>query len=108
MKKMMLVLIAFISLPSLAAYTGNHKSKVSWVNIYNSDVIYFGLESMPPDHQCQTNYFVLSTSLSEKQRERYFSILLAAKTTGSEITVGYDKNNPDCWSDRPLVHAISY
>ena len=108
MKKMLFFVVVFISLPCMAAYTGNHKSKVAWVNIYNNDTIYFSLESMPPDHQCPTNYFILSPGLTEKQRDRYFSVLLSAKATGAEITVGYDKNNPDCDLGRPLVHTISY
>jgi len=108
MKKNLLLLIAFVSLPCFAGYTGNHNSGVSWLKIYNNDTIYFKLSSMPGDHQCSTDYFVLSPTLTEKQRDRYYSMLLAARASGATLSVGYDKNNPDCVSNRPVVHALSY
>lgn len=107
MKKSLLILIAFASLPCFASYTGNHSSTVSWIKIYNSETIYFKLASMPADHQCGNDYFILSTSITETQRDRYYSMLLAAKASGDVVTVGYDKNNPDCLNDRPLVHALA-
>ncbi len=108
MKKILLLLFVSISLPCLAAYTGNHSSKVSWVAIYNSDTIYFGLESMPVDHQCPVNYFVISPALTEKQRDRYYSMLLAARASSATVALGYDKDNPDCVDDRPVVHTLQY
>ena len=108
MKKIILALIAFVSVPSMAAYTGNYSSKVSWIKTYNSDKIYFKLESMLPDHQCSADSFILSPTLTKKQKGRYFSTLSVARSSGSTISVGYDKSNPDCVSNRPVVHAISY
>jgi hypothetical protein len=108
MKNLMKIVILLIAVPSFSGYTGNHTSKVSWVKIYNNDAVYFATDKMPSDHQCGNNFFTLSTSLSEKQRDRYFSMLLTAKASGATISVGYDKINPDCQSNRVVVHAISY
>jgi len=91
----------------MADYTANHISNITWVKIYNSDVIYYGLETMPTDHQCSGTFFVLSPTLTEKQRDRYYSMLLTAKTTKAQINVGYDKVTADCYATRPVTHAIS-
>ncbi|MCH2160091.1 MAG: hypothetical protein MK096_15080 [Oleiphilaceae bacterium] len=90
----------------LAAYTANTTGAVSWVKIYNTDTIYFQLQSMPSDHQCSTNYFVLASSITSDQRDRYFSMLLAAKMSGAKVSVGYDKNGT-CQNNSPLVYALS-
>lgn len=103
-----LFLLAFFSMSCFADYTANHSSKVTWVKIYNNDIIYFGLESMPADHKCQYNYFVLSPGLTEKQRERYYSLILTARVNGQLVSVGYDKDNPHCVDGRPYVYAISH
>lgn len=105
--KQIIILTALISLPCFAAYTGNHKSTVSWLKIYNSDTIYFKLATMPGDHQCTNDYFILSPNLTKKQRDRYYSMLLAARASNSQVSVGYDKDNPDCILNRPVVHALS-
>jgi len=95
-------------MPCMADYTGNHSSRISSVKIYNNNVIYFQLENMPTDHKCQYNYFTLASNLTEEQRERYFSMLLAARASQATVSVGYDKNNPACETNRPLVHALEY
>ncbi len=107
MRIILLALITFMPLPCLAAYTGNHNSTVSWLKIYNSDTIYFKLSSMPTDHQCSSNFFILSPNLTEKQRDRYYSMLMTARVSGKTVSVGYDKNNPACVSNRPIVYALS-
>lgn len=89
-----------------AAYTGNVTSAVDWVKIYNNDTVYFKLADQPAT-QCGKDYFTLSSSLNDDQRNRYYSMLLAAKAAGIKLTVGYDSNAADCYQDRPLVHAIS-
>lgn len=66
------------------------------------------MDTMPSDHQCTNDYFVLKSSITDKQRDRYYSMLLTARTTGTTLTVGYDKINPDCSNDRPVVHALTY
>lgn len=108
MKIYLTILFALLSSPCFAAYTGNYDAKVSWIKIYNDDTIYFALESMPSDHQCTDNFFVLSPTLTEKQRDRYYSMLLAARASGAVVSVGYDKVNPDCIYGRPVVHALKY
>lgn len=109
MKKIYLILtLLLLSSPSFGAYTANYSAKVSWIKIYNDDTIYFGLESMPSDHQCAESYFVLLPTLTEKLRDRYYSMLLAARASGAVVSVGYDKVNPDCISGRPVVHALKY
>lgn len=62
---------------------------------------------MPGDHQCTGSFFALSPTLTEKQRDRYYSMLLTAKTTNAKVTVGYDKDSPDCFAERPIAHALS-
>ena len=108
MKKAFIFTLLMLTFPCLAAYTGNHSSKVSWVKIYNNSTIYFGLDSMPIDHKCSDDFFALSNALTEKQRDRYYSMLLAAKTSGAKVTVGYDKIEADCIANRPAVHALSF
>ena len=108
MKTFIAVSLFCVSLSCGAGYTANHTSKVSWVKIYNSNTIYFRLESMPTDHQCANDYFVLTPSLTENQIDRYYSMLLAAKTSQSTVSVGYDKNSPDCYSNRPVAQALTY
>lgn len=108
MKKCLTILFALLSSPCFAAYTGNFHAKVSCIKIYNDDTIYFALESMPSDHQCTNNYFTLSPTLTGKQRDRYYSMLLAARASGAVVSVGYDKVNPDCIDGRPVVHALQY
>lgn len=108
MKKYLMILFVLFSLPSFGAYTANYNAKVGWIKIYNDDTIYFGLESMPSDHQCTDNFFVLLPTLTEKQRDRYYSMLLSARASGTVVSVGYDKNNPDCINGRPVVHALKY
>ena len=107
MKALIMMLMVF-SCSCFAGYTGNHNSKVAWVKIYNNDIIYFKLENMPADHQCAESFFGLSPSLTEAQRNRYYSMLLAAKASGAVVSVGYDKVNPDCISNRPVAHALLY
>lgn len=103
-----MVVFALLSFPCFGAYTGNYSAKVSWIKIYNSDTIYFALESMPGDNQCPESSFVLSPSLTEKQRDRYYSMLLAARASGATVSVGYDKDNPDCVGGRSVIHALRY
>lgn len=107
MKKSILAILLFSSFTCFADYTANVKSTVNWIKVYNNDTIYFKLSTMPGDHQCKYNYFVLSPDLTDKRRDRYYSMLMTAKVSGLNISVGYDKNNPDCVSDRPVVHALS-
>lgn len=88
-----------------AAYTANHASTVRWVKIYNSDTIYFRLDDQPAT-QCPDQFFALSPTLTEKQRDRYYVMLLTARSTGAEVVVGYDGFAADCLNGRPLVHAL--
>ncbi|MES1189997.1 MAG: hypothetical protein ABUS47_02835 [Steroidobacter sp.] len=106
MKRVIAILSAIVVSPCFAAYTGNYSGKVSWVHIYDSDTIYFALESMPTDHQCPNNYFTLPSSLTESQINRYYSMLLAARTSGAVVSVGYDKVNPSCVNGSPMVYAL--
>lgn len=107
-RNLILLLTLLFSLPSYAEYTGNYSSTISWLKIYNSKVIYFRLKAMPTDHQCQNDYFIISPSLTEKQTDRYYAMLMAAKASGASVVVGYDKDNPTCIYGRPLVHALSF
>lgn len=109
MKRSTVLVLALMSAPCLAgSYTANHPSTVTWVKIYNNDTIYFGLESMPTDHQCTGNFFALSPALTDKQRDRYYAMLLTAKLSGVSVTVGYDNAGPDCFNTRPVAHALVY
>lgn len=89
-----------------AGYTANTKSTIEFLKIYNSDIVYFRLQTMPQTG-CRVNYFVLSPNLTEAQRNRQFTTLLTAKIAGAKVEIGYDGNAPDCYNDRALVHAVS-
>lgn len=93
------------SIKAIAGYTGNIESKVLWVKIYNNDKIYFRLKNQP-SNICGYGFFVLSPSLTEDQRNRYFSMLMAAKAQGTPVTVGYDSKSTDCYSNARLVYAL--
>ena len=108
MKNFLMILLGAITIPCFAADTGSYNSKITWVKIHNSDTIYFKLESMPGDHQCSTNHFILLPALTENQRDRYYSMLLAARASAANVTVNYDKNNADCVFNRPVAHALTY
>lgn len=109
MKKILFfIVLLLIAGNGTASYTANYISKVAWVKIYNNDVIYFGLELMPTDHLCSGTFFALSPTITEKQRDRYYAMLLAARTSKLPITVGYDNRNPDCFSTRPIVYSINF
>ena len=95
-------------LASASNYTANHSSVVTWIKIYNNDQIYFGVEAMPANATCSGGYFALNPELTEKQRDRYYSMLLAAKTTKTVVSIGYDKNSPDCISNIQKVHALAF
>ena len=101
------VLFLFVNL-STAGYTANTGGKVAWLKIYNSNVIYFSLDTMPTDHQCANNYFALDPNLTERQSDRYYSLLLAARTSGATVSVGYDYQNASCvYGGTPVIYAVS-
>lgn len=88
------------------SYTNNQLSTVAWVKVYNSDVIYFQLTTQPTT-ACALTYFVLSPGLTADQRQRYYALLLTAKATGQQVSVGYGVQAVDCYDDKPLVYALS-
>lgn len=92
---------------SSGSYTANHSSVVTWVKIYNNNVIYFGVETMPANATCSGGYFTLDHGLTEKQLDRYYSMLLTARAAKSLVSIGYDKDSPDCYSNIQKVHALS-
>jgi len=100
-----LVLLAFPSRNALADYSANHTSTVKWVKIYNTDVIYFQL-NIQPTTACAQPYFMLSTTLTSEQRNRYYAMLLAANATGDVVRVGYGTEPGDCHNDRAIVYAL--
>lgn len=108
MKIIQIFLLTFIfSTSAFAAYTANHKSTIKWVKIYNSDIIYFQLDDQPTT-DCSYSYFVLNNKLTENQRNRYYTTLLAARASGQEISVGYDRQQADCLYDTPIVYAVAF
>jgi len=108
MKKTLIISSLFL-LPTiaLAAYTGNVNGTVTWVKIYNSDNIYFGFSNMPTDHGCTDNFFAINPSLDPELKKRYYSMLLTAKSTKSNVEVGYDKKSASCTNGRPMVESMS-
>lgn len=109
MKLVFVVSLLFVSSVYAGSYTANQTSTVTWVKTYsaNETRIYFALASMPSDTQCSANYFALPQTLTEKQRDRYFSMLLMAKVSQTTVSVGYDNETGDCLSGRPIIHALS-
>lgn len=109
MTKKIMFLMALLPFTALSSsYTANHSSVVTWIKIYNNDQIYFGVEAMPSNATCGGGYFSLSPALTEKQRDRYYSMLLAAKTTKITVSIGYDKDSPDCIGNVQKVHALAF
>ncbi len=108
MKKILIFsALSLFSTITLAAYTGNINGTVTWVKIYNSDNIYFGFSNMPTDHGCTDNFFAITPNLDSELKKRYYSMLLTAKSTKSNIEVGYDKKSPNCTKGRPIVESMA-
>lgn len=105
-KGLSVILLMSFVFSTHAAYNANVTSTIAWLKIYNDDIIYFQLVNQPVT-QCKFNYFVLdSLNLTANQINRYFSMLLAAKSSKSPIAVGYDGVGVDCFTERAIVHAI--
>jgi len=100
------VLFCLIANGVNAGYTGNVGATVEWVKIYNSNTIYFGIVS-PVTSLCTVNYFALDSSLSTEIRDRYYSMLLAAKVSKTTVVIGYDSKNADCVGNAIKVHALN-
>lgn len=62
---------------------------------------------MPKDHGCQDGFFAIDPRLDSELRRRYYSMLLAAKSTKSNVEIGYDKKSANCTSGRPIVESMS-
>ena len=106
MKKLFLSLL-LITTNSIASYTANHTTTINSIRIYNSELLYFYTASMPEDTPCSGTFFALSDNLTEKQFDRYYSMLLAAKATGAQVTIGYDKTDTaNCINERPYVESL--
>ena len=93
-----------------ARYTANKSATVTLVKIYNSDLILVGLDVMPTDISCPKNtYFVVSSDIPEKLKDRYYSMLLMAASTKKTIAVGYDNSSDQaCQQGYPILYALAY
>ena len=91
---------------ALSGYSANVTGTVSWVKIYNSETIVFELSNQPT--HCANRYFVLAPGhTTEKQRDRYYAMLLAARAAAQPISVGYGTAAEDCVDGSVLVHALA-
>ncbi|MPW29046.1 hypothetical protein F9L16_08565 [Agarivorans sp. B2Z047] len=96
-----------ISFSSSAAYTANVTSTVQWVKIYNNQTIYFKLNDHP-NTPCDQDYFILDSLMDDAMTERFFTMLLSAKTTNAPVLVGYGTAPEDCRSGRSLAYALTH
>ncbi|WP_299011815.1 hypothetical protein [uncultured Shewanella sp.] len=106
MRKLLLSLF-LITTNCAASYTANHTTTINSIRIYNSELLYFYTASMPEDSPCSGTFFALSDNLTDKQFDRYYSMLLAAKTTGAQVTIGYDNTeSANCINTRPYAESL--
>ncbi len=105
-KGLWFVYLMSFGVSSHAAYTANITSTILWIKIYNNDVIYFEVANQPTT-QCVTKNFVIDpTKTSASQINRYYSMLLTAKSSKTQIAIGYDGTGVDCFNDRSVIYAI--
>ena len=62
---------------------------------------------MPPNHGCRDNFFAVNPSIDAELKKRYYSMLLTAYTSKSNVAVGYDKIAPSCTNGRPMIEALA-
>ncbi|MGY5452587.1 hypothetical protein ACVFI8_16820 [Agarivorans sp. MS3-6] len=101
------ITLLFVSFSSNADYTANVSSTVQWVKIYNNSTVYFKLNDHPVT-PCDYDYFILDTLMNEAETERFFTMLLSAKTTNAPVLVGYGTAPEDCRSGRSLAYALTH
>ncbi|TRY28671.1 DUF5992 family protein [Aliiglaciecola sp. M165] len=92
MKKALFLLLFSFSEYSDAAWL-NTTGTVSDVITYASTetvLVVLSSNGAPVEECSNTTTFAISKSISEEARARMFSILLAAKTTGSSVTLSYN------------------
>jgi len=111
MRKFIVLAAALAMAPfqtALSGYSLNISGTVNWVKIYNSEVIYFELSNQPA--HCANRFFAISSTqqTSEKQRDRYYAMLLAARAAQTTVSVGYGTDAGDCVDGGVLVHALTF
>ena len=104
----LIVLLSGIPLTTSAAFNANISGTIVYLNTYDNDIILFKLTTMPTTGCPMNDYFSISpvTVPSQESRNRFFTVLLLAKATGTPVNVGYD-SGATCDNGRPHVYEIN-
>ena len=95
-----------ISAQAYAVYDSNRTGVVTHVVTYPSGAIFLTLENQPQTHPlCQTDYFVIDSSVPESARSQMLARLLVAYSQEAVVTIGYDGQG-DCAHGRIRVHRV--
>ncbi len=93
--------------PAFAGYDANMTGVVSDVLVYSdSNVILFRLVNQPASHpSCIATLFALDSTIPAATLDRLYARLLAAKTTGEPVNIGYDSQG-NCAHTYIRVHRV--
>ena len=92
-----------------AAWNQNATGTVTAVLLYaSSGQILFRIEPMPTTGCPINDYFEISptTNTDVESRRNMYAMLLAARQSGGQVTVGYDTGTSCGASTRPMVFAL--
>ena len=100
------ILIALIAPVASANYNANLSGIPTVVTAYDSGVVIFTLDTQPLTHpECNHAGFAIDPAIDPHAFNRMYAALLAAKTAGQPINVGYD-NAGGCVSGFIHTYAI--
>jgi hypothetical protein len=105
------LLVAFLALSitqsANAAYNANMEGPVEMMSVYaDGDYIYFRLVNQPTSHpSCSPVYFVISQDIPQNRRNQMLAVIVAAKTAGLPLAVGYDATG-SCMHGFIQVHRV--
>jgi hypothetical protein len=90
-----------------AVYNANLDGLITSLSVYgDDDYIYFQLANQPTSHPtCNPGYFVISQNIPVNRRNQMLAVILAAKTSGLPLGVGYDGTG-NCMHGFIQVHRV--
>jgi hypothetical protein len=89
-----------------AVYNANTDGLVESLSVYaDGDYIYFRLANQPSHSTCNPTYFVISQDVPQNRRNQMLAVIVAAKTAGLPLAVGYDATG-SCMHGYIQVHRV--
>ncbi|WP_054113298.1 hypothetical protein [Marinagarivorans algicola] len=107
MKKLLLLPLLFLTSMANAAWLDTQGKVTRLITYAGHDTIPVTLDTAGTDvSECSNKAdFVISQSISPEGRARMYAYLLAAKTTGSLVTLSYNhQNSCEPWDANPAAY----